>query len=325
MWRLIQAELTRLRWRRAVLVLVGAALVVPALIAGSHAWETRPVTASELTQAQREMDDFLAMDIESCTDHPGDWDVDPELDAEAVERECTEMMGDYGSPEDWLGRSVLDLEDVRTGSALAAVTVLALIAVLVGTTFVGHDWATGSMSNQLLFESRRGRVWWAKAIAVATGTAVVALFSLAIFWGIVAAAASSRGITTPDAVWSAVGWGSVRSLVLVSGAAVIAYALTTLFRSTVGALGLMFAATMLSTIVLATLGLGEQWMLPSNAWAFVLDGYEYWDSKANNPGCADEYDCYSTISLAQSSLYLGVLLAGSVALSLVSFRRRDVP
>ena len=27
--------------------------------------------------------------------------------------------------------------------------------LLVGTTFAGHDWNTGSMSNQLLFEPRR--------------------------------------------------------------------------------------------------------------------------------------------------------------------------
>ena len=41
-----------------------------------------------------------------------------------------------------------------------AVTLLMLLA---GTTFAGHDWNTGSMSNQLLFEPRRARVWVAKA------------------------------------------------------------------------------------------------------------------------------------------------------------------
>ena len=38
--------------------------------------------------------------------------------------------------------------------------------LLLGTTFAGHDWNTGSMSNQLLFEPRRERVWLAKALAV---------------------------------------------------------------------------------------------------------------------------------------------------------------
>ena len=54
------------------------------------------------------------------------------------------------------------------GSAVAVV--VGLIALLLGTTFVGHDWNTGSMSNQLLFETRRLRVWAAKALAVALTT-----------------------------------------------------------------------------------------------------------------------------------------------------------
>lgn len=322
MWRLIRAELTRLRWRRAILALVAAGLLIPAAIAASHAWNTRPVSPAELAEAQREMDEYRAMDLETCLENPRNWNVKPDLDADVIESKCNNRVGNYGSAEDWLSRPVLDLEEARTGSALAAVTVLTLIAVLVGTTFVGHDWATGSMSNQLLFESRRGRVWWAKAIAVGIGAAMVAVIALALLWTVLATTASARGITTPDAVWSEIGWGILRSLVLVTGAALVAYALTTLFRSTVGALGLMFAATMLSTIVLATMGLGEKWMLPSNAWAFVLDGYEYWDDSAR---CTSENDCYATITLSQSSVYLGMLVALSVALSLLSFRRRDVP
>ncbi len=35
--------------------------------------------------------------------------------------------------------------------------------VIAGCTFAGADWSSGSMTNQLLFEPRRGRVWLAKA------------------------------------------------------------------------------------------------------------------------------------------------------------------
>ena len=43
-----------------------------------------------------------------------------------------------------------------------------LVMLLAGTTFAGHDWNTGSMGNQLLFEPRRARVWGAKLAAVSS-------------------------------------------------------------------------------------------------------------------------------------------------------------
>ena len=58
-------------------------------------------------------------------------------------------------PRSWTSRTS------AKGSGLAVV-VSHLLLVLVGTTFVGHDWNSGSMSNQLLFEPRRLRVWAAK-------------------------------------------------------------------------------------------------------------------------------------------------------------------
>ena len=55
----------------------------------------------------------------------------------------------------YTNRPALDLDAQRRESGLAVVVVLTMLLVLVGTTFVGHDWNSGSMSNQLLFEPRR--------------------------------------------------------------------------------------------------------------------------------------------------------------------------
>ncbi len=45
------------------------------------------------------------------------------------------------------------------------------------------------------------------------------------------------------------------------------------------------------------------------------------------PGRPDGVDCsqFGTVSLLDASLYLGIALAVAVALSMWSFRRRDVP
>ena len=70
--------------------------------------------------------------------------------------------------ENYLYRSAFDLaRSPRRRRRMAAITILAGLMMLVGTTFAGHDWNTGSMSNQLLFEPRRLRVWAAKGLAVA--------------------------------------------------------------------------------------------------------------------------------------------------------------
>ena len=47
--------------------------------------------------------------------------------------------------------------------------------VIAGCTFVGADWASGSMTNQLLFVPRRTRVWLAKAAAVTIWSGAFAL------------------------------------------------------------------------------------------------------------------------------------------------------
>ena len=78
-----------------------------------------------------------------------------------------------------------------------------MVMLLAGTTFAGHDWNTGSMSNQLLFEPRRHRVWLAKAIAVALLTGTISLAVLIAYWTGMWATASIRDLPIPDHAVSA--------------------------------------------------------------------------------------------------------------------------
>jgi ABC-2 type transport system permease protein len=45
MTRLLRVELTRLRWRRAVLLLLGAVVAVPVVFGIAVAWNTQPPSA----------------------------------------------------------------------------------------------------------------------------------------------------------------------------------------------------------------------------------------------------------------------------------------
>ena len=50
--RLFTVELTRLRWRRAVVILLVGCVVIPALLWAGLAWSTRPVSDAEIQQCQ---------------------------------------------------------------------------------------------------------------------------------------------------------------------------------------------------------------------------------------------------------------------------------
>lgn len=328
MWSLLRAELTRLRWRRAVLVLLVAAVAVPAVLLAAEAWNTRPITDSDRREAQAQIDEMIASSgpmVEECLEHPRQWG----LPKGATEEECASNVIGSVTVEDWIYRPPLEVSTVLEGTGLGVVFVLAMLAALVGTTFVGHDWASGSMSNQLLFEPRRIRVWAAKAIAVVLATAVTALLVLVAWWLGIVAVAGARDIAASAEVWSDVRSMVLRGVLVVAMAALVAYALTALFRSTVAALGLMFGTAVVGNLlVAAVIGPGaERWMLPTNVLAFVRNGYEYYVGDGGYVECDEMGNCtgMETLSLTHAAVYLGTIVVVSVALSLWSFRRRDVP
>jgi hypothetical protein len=325
MSRLMLLELTRLRWRRAVLMLLGACVVVPLFVLGSHAWSTRPVSDADLARAQAQVDRDLAdpgyqREVERCERRPDRYGVSPE--------ECAEMM----APQlDWyLYRPALDVADTLDQQGLGVVVVVTAFLMLAATTYVGADWSSGSMSNQLLFEPRRHRIWLAKAGAVLTLAAAVMAIVLTAFWAGVWALVSSRDLEVATAVVRDVQWASLRAVGLAGAAALGAYAVTMLFRSTVFTLGALFALVTGSTIALAAAGLSERWMPHTNVLAVVFDGARYYRDPPS--GCygrrvPEGLDCreYATLPLTDGLLYLGLALALAVALSLWAFRRRDVP
>ncbi|MBD8869872.1 ABC transporter permease subunit [Nocardioides donggukensis] len=324
--RLLRVELTRLRWRRAVVVLLAGCLLLPAVLWAGLAWNTRPFSEADVREAQAQLDQELAQpyidrEIRRCTRNPQDYGLQ---DAPDVEEACGVALG----PQlDWfLYRPQLDVAEQERGTGLGVVTVLVALVLLLGTTFAGHDWNSGSMSNQLLFEPRRLRLWVAKAAAVLLTGLVVGALVLAAFWAGVWLLAESRDVQGTAAAWASIRGSVLRAVPLVALAGVGGYALTMFFRSTVATLGVMFAVTVAGNLLVAAL-LGDgssRWLLPVNVAAYLFDGVEYYDpGRCTNP--VVECDPTSMLSLTAGGTYLLVLLVAAVVLSVWSFRRRDVP
>ncbi|WP_148615117.1 hypothetical protein [Nocardioides rubriscoriae] len=335
MIRLLRVELTRLRWRRAVLLLVAAAIVIPTIILAARAYETRPVSDADRADAQEQADvelGFQREQIERCLQAPRQFGIAPDN----AERQCERRLSYPVDPEQYLYREQLRLDSELSGAGLAVVAVVAVLMLLAGTTYVGHDWGSGSMSNQLLFESRRLRVWGAKALAVGLLALGVGLVALAVFWGGLLAFAQARDLDPSGQVVTDVAQQAGRGLAMIVAAAVGGYALTTMVRSTVFTIGVLFGVSVAGGLLFGAL-------LPDGALRFepatnalaVVKGEVTWYVEPPADCAVVVYDmtttdsdrCATQARLTQrgGAVYYGVLLLALGSASAASYRRRDVP
>jgi ABC-2 type transport system permease protein len=323
--RLLRVELDRFRARRAIaLMLVGAALLT-ALIAFTTIWETRPVSDADRARAEAQAaaqarEPYVEEELARCQQDPATF-----LGPGSTSADCAEAI--LPRPEWFLFRSQLSLEEENRDSGLGVLVVVAAFMVIVGTTFAGADWASGSLSNQLLFEPRRTRVWLAKAAAVLLGALAATTVIVVAFWVALYLVADSRGLPTGATVQEAIRWTAGRGVVLAAAAAVGGYALTMLVRHTVGTLAVLFGYTVGGEILIASLpveGIGR-WSLANNVFAWLRGRHEYFDASLRCQPGIDHCEQSAVLTLGDAGLYLGGLLLLASATSLLLFHRRDVP
>jgi hypothetical protein len=316
--RPLLVELTRLRWRRAVLALVALSILIPAFVAWGEIHNTRPYSQAEIDRAVSQVqsqvgeDKYFERNVRRCAKHPDRFGVPVAAGSDATTACETQMLRDYAG----LYRQDLDLRQVNHQSGVGVIVVLAGLAMLIGATFVGADWASGSMSNQLLFEPRRLRVYAAKAAAVLLTGLVVSFVVLTLWWVVLGQVASHRDLQTSAAAWSDIRGSVWRGSLLAGLAGVGGYALTMLFRNTVATLGVLFGTVVATSILISSLPLQNagRWLPSNNIGAWVLDGLDYYTNNAQEH-----------LSKWDGGLYLLVLLLVVLALSAWAFRRRDVP
>lgn len=327
--RLVRVELTRLLCRRAIVILLAVGILLPTVIGVARVLETREPGGAELAQAEEQVAAELAhprvqRDLARCEKKPEEH-FGPDI-PDDLEQACLDYYGI--SVQNYLYFERLDLATEREeGSGIAVVILLAILMMLAGTTFAGHDWASGSVSNQVLFEPRRVRVWGAKALVV---TAVSGIFTVIVttsYWLMLALVAKTRDMSLGDELLLDCLQSGWRGAAVAAGAAFAGYALTMLFRSTVGALGVLLAVSIAGGIVLAVLGISGAWNPGTNILAVINDGATYY-ADAPCPGEPEgTYYCSieKTLGLGRALWFLGSGLVLFAAASITSFQRRDVP
>jgi len=335
--RLLRTELTRLRWRRAVLLLVAASFVIPAFVFAGTVWNSRPYSDQEIADARASATSQpgFEREVQRCEKHPRRYGAEVAADCEEL------MISNWSS----LYREPLRVRNELRGNMPGVITTVAILLMLSGATFVGADWASGSMSNQLLFEPRRIRVWLAKAAAVGLAATLLAVIVQTLYWAGIYLVSDLRDLTPPAALKDDVMWMTARGTFVIALAAVAGFAMTMLFRSTVFTLGLLFVVAVAGTFIVAVLPLGGQndrYMIPTNVAAVIQGKVTYWvdppadcwDNMTGRPNRQEgesraEFDerCSSerTLTVWDGLRFLSVPTVLGLGLSLLSFRRRDVP
>lgn len=321
---LLRVELSRFVARRAVVVLLLVAAALTVAVAVTTAWSTRPVGAHDLASARAQVAAQVAQpgfqhDLRTCERHPAEL-----FGPGATSKDCARTL--TPTTASYLSRAPLSLDAERDGAGLAVAVLVTVLMIVVGATFAGADWTTGSLSTQLLFVPRRGRVWLAKAGAVLLGCLSGAAVLVAAFWLMLYAVAQSRGYSPDAPVLQHVAADGVRAVLLAGVAGLGGFALGMLLRSTVATLIVLFAVAAGGEALVPLLPVDRSatWSLANNVFAWLRDGVRVLD---RGPSCGPgQASCaqHVGVSLVHGASYLGVLLGVTLLLSLVLFRRRDV-
>ena len=350
---LVTVELRRLRWRRITKGVAAAFIAFLAILTVGTFMDSQPPTAQEQQQAQqwydqakRDWDANAAQQIAQCTQSQAETRAGGDTNADF---HCDSMKAPEYSD---FGRPLPTLERLVQTSLAGAAPVLMFLALIVGASFIGAEFTSGSIATFLTFEPRRVRVGTAKLVAVALWVLVAAIAGTALVWSITwgvgqlhavpratlaaaesGLARSSAGVTgdpftVEDSSFAGSLWVSARTVLLSALAGVAGSALGLLLRNTTATLAVVIGYLVVGEGILGNL-FGRRlqpWLVQGNVRAVQIGGADYsTDVCTSMPQGGQSCESINHhLSMAHGGIYLAVCATTLIALALWSFRRRDL-
>ena len=280
----------------------------------------RPATESELAEAQR-----------FYSEQHRDW----ELNHERYEQECIDGGGtpadcEYSEPQlsDFL--FVQSFEDVADGAVQISIYLVAMTALMIGGSFIGAEFSSGSIANWLSFIPRRGSVYASKLITIVGFSAVAQRRRRRIddrrAWSGVACVLDVPVVKLPS-LFATAGRGVLVAVAL----AVVGFCIGLLGRHTAAAIGALLGYLFVWFVRNGILG-GTSWAARLTPWtpegnisAIVTTKHLYYvpTERVTAEGVMiDEVE--RSVSLLHGLTYWGILLAVIIVGTALVFRRRDV-
>lgn len=319
--RLVGAELSRLRSRRltlaaALLVLAGVGLFQLAVND-----EVSPPSAAAVTEQRKYYEQTHT-----------EW----EQTHAAQEQECRDSGGsqeDCASPEptpEDYSLTASTFADVAPTAVRLSAYVALLASFLVGASFVGAEYSTGSLANWLTFVPQRLKVYGSKLLAVALASALGGAVASFLMLGLVALLTRVHGGGLTGLGDAAATAGRAVPVAVLAGVAGFTFALLT--RHTVAALGIALGYLVVSSVLTSLaseadgpLGWLPPWLPENNVAAFLEHGTTYTQYVVTVTAEGTSGDSIEKhLSFGHSAVYWLVLLVAAVVSGALVFRRRDV-
>jgi ABC-2 family transporter protein len=330
---LFRAELHRFRARRFIHVLFGIAVVgwLFAIVIGLLNFGTP--TDADYADAQAQVDQVLAdnerfrqdclADPEAVTGGQIPEGMSPE---DVCGPPLTEQ--DIGGVAAFLTKAPFDLAANGSVGAVGAALLVAALAFVIGTTWIGAEWSSRSIVALLFWAPRRLRVMGTKLVVLVLGATLLGVLAQ-VGWLTMAAildAAVGLDEPLPDGFWNTLLQTQARGVLLVVLAAVLGFGLTSIVRNTGAALGIAFGYVVAIQLILAaTKPSWAPWMLGTNAFALVSpEGLTIplYDQVDYSSGMGEYAEYY--LGNLQSGLFLGASAVLLVGLGSLLFARRDM-
>lgn len=323
---LFRAEVHRFRSRRLVrlLVLLSAlgwalAVVVALLHYGSP-------TAADHAQARQSMQQVIAQSEQSrqqcLTDPP------PAPAGVSPEEACGPPMQLSDLDENsFLPRQPFDLASTGGRGAIGFGAAAAVLAFVIGATWIGAEWSSRSLVALLFWVPRRMTVLGAKIAVLALAAAVLGLVA-ELAWlalAILLRAVAGNGRALPAEFWSHLFATQGRAVLLTVLIALLGFGLTNLIRNTGAALGVGFVYfAVVETAVRALRPAWEPWLLSSDAAALVSPhGITIFLFDGLGPNGFTQPREYH-LGNVQAGIELTAVVAVIIGLGVWLFNRRDV-
>lgn len=201
---LFKSELTRIARRRLTLVfgILGLAGVL-LLAVGLMATSDKGPSEDELAEAQATADgwneqnpDYMecASDEDFFEDHPDyEWaESDSEWESFTHQERCERYVG--GSmAQDYIYTYTFDFSADGPSMLIGIVVVAGLVMMLLAASLIGAEWASGGMSNVLVWHPNRTQVWGTKLAALLTACVIAVVAVTVLAFGLLYVTAAVRG------------------------------------------------------------------------------------------------------------------------------------
>ena len=317
---LLRAEAHRFRSRRFIQMLLLIALVgwLAAVVLGLLNYGEP--SEADFAQARQTIAQEVAFQEEmrqQCLDEPGipDANCPPAVTAEDFR------------VEDFVARAPFDFAAEAQGGALGFGAAAAVLAFLIGATWIGAEWSARSLVALLFWVPQRMKVMGAKLAVLAVASALfgVAMQALWLAMAGILDAVAGNGEELPAGFWADLLPVQARSVLLVVLIGLIGFGLANLTRNTGAALGVGFVYfAIVETAIRILRPVWEPWLLSNNAVALLAPGgitvfVPNGDVGPTGTG-ADEY----LITNLQAGLVLGAVTAAIIGVGVVLFARRDI-